>query len=396
MKILDRYVLVSFLKNYLISFMVLVGMYVVLDMVFNFDELANLKTKSADSGFESVLSSIGGIADFYAHQTFLFFVHLSGIIPVVAAAFTLMRLSRFNELTAVLAAGVPLLRVAMPIIIAGVIVNGLMIADQEIVIPRIMHKLTRDHDELTRSDAKTFDIRGMQDSDGALLYSGRFTPPAQGRPATMEVVDIIQRAEVERPTRDAQGNPTTRKVREVAAHISADKAVWDPAAEAWVLTNGLRVTNLGETEEPSRTEPVEVYKSNVTPEEVALYHSGKWVELLSTSRIDELIARPGSYGQASLMRVKHARFTMPVMNVILLLLAIPCVLTREPGTLKTAATKCLILTGLGMGSIFLSQQLAGQPPSDPQWQQLWPVLMAWVPIFIFFPIAVILLERVKT
>jgi lipopolysaccharide export system permease protein len=162
MKILDRYVLVSFLKNYLISFMVLVGMYVVLDMVFNFDELANLKTKTAgDSGFESVLTSIGSIADFYFHQAFLFFVHLSGIIPVVAAAFTLMRLSRFNELTAVLAAGVPLLRVAMPIIIAGVIVNGLMIADQEIVIPRIMHKLTRDHDELTRSDAKTFDIRGM-------------------------------------------------------------------------------------------------------------------------------------------------------------------------------------------------------------------------------------------
>jgi lipopolysaccharide export system permease protein len=396
MKILDRYVLVSFLKNYLISFMVLVGMYVVLDMVFNFDELANLKTKSADSGFESVLSSIGNIADFYAHQAFLFFVHLSGIIPVVAAAFTLMRLSRFNELTAVLAAGVPLLRVAMPIIIAGVIVNGLMIADQEIVIPRIMHKLTRDHDDLTRSDAKAFDIRGMQDNYGALLYAGRFTPPAEGRAATMEVVDIIERAEVDRPARDAQGNPTTRKVREAAAHISADKAVWHPPAEAWVLTNGLRVTNLGETEEPSHTEPVDVYKSNVTPEEVALYHSGKWVELLSTSRIDELIARPGSYGQASLMRVKHWRFTMPVMNVILLLLAIPCVLTREPGTLKTAATKCLILTGLGMGSIFLSQQLAGQPPSDPQWQQLWPVLMAWLPIFVFFPIGVFLLDRVKT
>jgi lipopolysaccharide export system permease protein len=396
MKILDRYVLVSFLKNYLISFMVLVGMYVVLDMVFNFDELANLKTKSAENGVQSVLSSILGIADFYAHQAFLFFIHLSGIIPVVAAAFTLMRLSRFNELTAVLAAGVPLLRVAMPIIIAGVIVNGLMIADQEIVIPRIMHKLTRDHDDLTRSDAKTFDIRGMQDSEGALLYAGRFTPAAHGRPATMEIVDVIERAEVERPTRDAQGNPTTRKVREVAAHVSADKGVWDPAAEAWVLTNGLRVTNLGETEEPSTTEAVDVYKSNVTPEEVALYHSGKWVELLSTSRIDQLIARPGSYGQASLMRVKHGRFTMPVMNVILLLLAIPCVLTREPGTLKTAATKCLILTGLGMGSIFLSQQLAGQPPADPGWQQLWPVLMAWLPIFVFFPIAVFLLDRVKT
>ena len=39
MKILDRYVISTFLKNYLIAFFVLIGMYVTLDMVFNFDEL---------------------------------------------------------------------------------------------------------------------------------------------------------------------------------------------------------------------------------------------------------------------------------------------------------------------------------------------------------------------
>ena len=39
MKILDRYVLTTFIKNYLISFMVLIGLYVVLHMMFNFDEL---------------------------------------------------------------------------------------------------------------------------------------------------------------------------------------------------------------------------------------------------------------------------------------------------------------------------------------------------------------------
>src|ERR671916_1017399 len=162
MKILDRYVLVSFLKNYLISFMVLVGMYVVLDMVFNFDELANLKTKTAgDSGFESVLASIGSIADFYLHQSFLFFVHLSGIIPVVAAAFTLMRLSRFNELTAVLASGVPLLRVAMPIILAGVTLNALVILNQELVIPNISDKLSRDRDEMHGGRGEQFPIRAM-------------------------------------------------------------------------------------------------------------------------------------------------------------------------------------------------------------------------------------------
>ena len=51
------------------------------------------------------------------------------------------------------------------------------------------------------------------------------------------------------------------------------------------------------------------------------------------------------------------------MNVILLLLAIPCVLTPRAGPLKAAATKWLILMGIAMGSIFLSQQFAGTPPS---------------------------------
>ncbi len=45
MKILDRYVILSFLRNYLISFLVLVGMYVVLDMMFNIDELAEVREK---------------------------------------------------------------------------------------------------------------------------------------------------------------------------------------------------------------------------------------------------------------------------------------------------------------------------------------------------------------
>src|ERR1700733_12805639 len=113
MKIIDRYVLVTFIKNYFISFMVLIGMYIALDMVFNF---ANLTQSSKQTGLQiSFWRILYDIVDFYFYQTFVFFVHLSGVIAVVAAAFTLMRLSRFNEMTALLAAGTPLLRVALSI-----------------------------------------------------------------------------------------------------------------------------------------------------------------------------------------------------------------------------------------------------------------------------------------
>ena len=85
MKIIDRYVITNFVANYCISFMVLVGLYVALDMVFNFNNL--VKFQSDASTISTVIDSLRDMADYYFYQCFLFFTQLSGIIPVVAAAF---------------------------------------------------------------------------------------------------------------------------------------------------------------------------------------------------------------------------------------------------------------------------------------------------------------------
>ena len=379
MRIIDRYVFFSFLRNYLISFMVLIGMYVVLDMVFHFDELVEVEAAAEQDALKNTLGMLWNILDYYFYQSFLFFVHLSGIIPVVAAAFTLLRLSRFGELTALLAAGVPLLRVAAPIIIASVVLNALLIVDQELVIPAMVPKLSRSHDEMHRG-VKHFAVQAVQDADNALLYAARYLPPgAQGRSAaTMLDVDVLERNE--------------RLV--TSAKITATKAEWDPRAEAWRLEGGTRLGQLLPDQRPVRY-AIDVWKTSITPQEIDLYRNTDFVELLSTERINELLERPKSFGAANLQRVKHSRFTQPIMNVILLLLAIPCVLTREPGKLKQGATICLALMGLAMGSIFLCQQIANTPP-NPAIAAQWPAIMAWVPIFVFGPLSVFLLDRIKT
>jgi lipopolysaccharide export system permease protein len=385
MKILDRYVLWSFIKNYLISFMVLIGLYIVLDMVFNFDELAEVKSTTGSGGLDAVLATVSAVADYYWHQSFLFFLQLSGIIPVVAAAFTLMRMSRFNELTAVLAAGVPLLRVATPIILCGVIINFVLLPiDQELLVPGMIPKLTRKHDELQQSGVKSYPLKMMQDERHGLVNAGRYYPPSDDgkTPARMEILDVIER--------DEHGD--------IVGHLMADAAEWDAGRSEWKLTTGSRVANLRQDQTPTPEQPVEVWHTTaVTPEEIALFRSGDFVELLSTERINELLQRPKSYGTIALLRVKHFRWSQMLINIVLLLLAIPCVLTREPGTLKLAATKALILTGLCMASIFLSRQLAGNPPvPGASWANHWPLIMAWVPIFLFLPLAIFLLDRTHT
>jgi lipopolysaccharide export LptBFGC system permease protein LptF len=454
MKILDRYVLLTFIKNYLISLMVLLGLYVVLDMVFNFDELAeagqktqlvatvrevtqtggqihaNLTlgrndTAAVGSEFKildvnsktignltvetstgrdlrgivrnavpntihrglnavapgpaaSTWSVFGSILSYYYHQSFLFFVQLSGVIPVVAAAFTLIRMSRFNELTAILAAGVPLLRVSMPIVYAGVVFNFILLPiTQELVIPGMIPELTRKHDELEDTSAKTFPIRAMQDDNNSLLNAGKYSPADEKHPAHFDVVDIIER------NADMQ----------VSGHITADSADYDPENLQWILVNGQRITGLGPNEKRSSAIPVATWKTSISPDEIALYRSGDFVELLSTEKINELLQRPKSYGTNALLRVKHFRWSQLLVNIVLLLLAIPCVLTREPGTLKVDVIKCVILTGVCMASIFIARQIAGNPPPGDTWRQQWPLIMAWVPIFIFLPLAIYLLDQ---
>jgi lipopolysaccharide export system permease protein len=328
----------------------------------------------------SVVVLLGSIANYYFFQTFRIFVHLSGIIPIVAAAFTLIRLARFNELTASLAAGVPLLRTAMPIIIAAMVLNVLLVVDQELIIPGMIPKLTRKHDEISQTGAKAFSVRAMQDEDNGLLCAGRYYPPTEQTQAWMEQIDVIEVDEGFMPE----------------AHIVADRADWDPRAKEWKLQNGRRITGLLPNSVKPVEEPCDVYRTSITPDEIALYRSGEFVELLPSSRIKKLLERPKSYGTTDLQRVKHARFTQPLMNVILLLLAIPCLLNREPGTIKQGIFVCALLCAACLSVIFLSYQLAGQPPAGTQWADKWPAIMTWVPIIVFGPIAVFLLDRVKT
>jgi len=377
MRILDRYILITFLKNYLISFMVLIGLYVVLDMVINFDELVRIQPAANATGLQSILAVAWDIGDYYFFQIFPIYALLSGIIAVVAAAFTLMRLSRFNELVAILAAGVPLLRVVMPIIIAGAILSGLVIVDNELIIPNIIPQLQRDRKEAGRIINKTFPVWSMRDEQGRLLTAALYHS-GPGNP-TMDQVSII--------TTDDQFQPISL--------LTADLATWNPDARQWELSpDATLTTGLLPNQQLHKDHSVETYQSNITPVEITLYRSREFVRLLSTNKINELLQQKQSYGLTELLKVKHSRFTQPIMNIILLLLAIPTVLTREPGKLKSGAIKCVILTGLAMGSAFLASQLS--PPADSPWAMQWPALLAWLPVFLFGPLSIYLLDRVKS
>lgn len=376
--IIDRYVLGEFVKNYLISLMVLVGMYIALDMVFNFGNLTQALPWAENF---TIWRMISDIADFYFYKAFFFFVQLSGMIAVVAAAFTVVRLSRLNEMTALLAAGTPLIRIAMPIIVAGVVLNVILLPiDQEVIIPQMIPKLMRDHGDVHESSVKTYPVNMMEDPVGGLFNAAAYSPPRKYSPAKIEYLDVIER--------DAEFQPVS--------HLYADEAVWNTALKRWDLTNGFSVPIAAPVDQVklAQATPRTYYKTQMTPDEIALNLGKGYIELLPLQKINQLLSL-NRYGTLDLLRAKHLRVAQWLLNVFLLLLAISTVLTREPGRLKSSAAKCLVLTGLCMGSVFVTYQMAASPP-DPQLTNLWPALMAWVPIFIFGPLSILLMSRVKS
>lgn len=379
MRIIDRYVILAFLKNYLITFVVLIGLYIVLDMVFKFDELVKVQGANAvaQSGSLDVLYRI---VDYYFYQGFLIFTNLAPVLPGVAASFTLIRMSRSNELVALLAAGVPLLRVAMPVILAAVMLISLVIINQELIIPNMIPQLLRKPDQVSIESQPGKPIEGMREADrNNVLFAARYKAPTSTYPATMDVMDVMMR--------DDQG--------QVYAHLSADKAQWDNARRCWVLTNGLIVANLSPRTPAAPPSPVAEYRTNIDPAEIQLYRNASTVELLSTNTINTMLAQSRAYGTIDLMRVKHSRWAQIPLNIILLLLAIPAVLARAPGNLWIGASKSLVLTALCMGMVFICQSMADRPP-DLAWADRWTAVMAWLPIFIFGPLSVYLLDKIET
>ena len=84
----------------------------------------------------------------------------------------------------------------------------------------------------------------------------------------------------------------------------------------------------------------------------------------------------------------HLHFTQPLMNIIMLLIGIPFLLTREPNKLVINMFYCTAISGIIFVATFVIFQLGGT--------QINPLLAAWLPVLIFGPFALVMLDTIKT
>lgn len=177
--------------------------------------------------------------------------------------------------------------------------------------------------------------------------------------------------------------------------INCPRAVWVESEKAWQLQSPSIVSLVagGDTSfrapQPQRAESLRV-RSELTPREIVLRNSSKrWMQFMSTADLREYSQSRDPSAINSARSLMHIRFTQPIINMILLLLGTPFALTRAPVNLLRGMVRCVLTSGLCFICAFVCQQISGDQPS-------WAVIAAWMPAILFGPVAVLMLDSVKT
>lgn len=109
---IDRYVARLFVLSYLTAFLLVVGLFLILDMATNLDEYIEA---DADGNSPPAIK----VVQFYALQLPFLYLEMSPFVTLIAGLFTAARLSRVNEIVAVLGAGVSSRRLLAPVLACG-------------------------------------------------------------------------------------------------------------------------------------------------------------------------------------------------------------------------------------------------------------------------------------
>ena len=286
-----------------------------------------------------------------------------------AAAFTLGLMLRNNELTALIAAGMPLQRLAVPLVFCSILLVGAWMANRELLLPSLAHKVARSHNDIVGQH--TVGVSCVRDENDAILTANGFTP----RDGRLEKVYIIEPAQHGRHL------------------VQADAATYDYERRTWRLERGVRKTMQDPTKAQGfdvaiKPQYVDEFAFTLTPEELVLRRNAQWADLLSLRQLNSLLKSHNLANRAAVDMSRHIRLTQPLIQWVLLLLAIPFFLIREPSNVMGAGGKALLLTG----AFFLISFIAHSIVKD----ESYAALVAWIPILVFGPLAVVQLANVKT
>ncbi len=381
MLILHRYLLRQFLQIFMICFCSLDGLYVVIDAFSNLEEFISYGDKHG-GGTMLIMGR------YYAYRSLSFFDMTSGIVALIAAMFTFALFQRYNELTALLAAGIPKWRIVKPVIVAVGLISIAAALSREFVIPAIRDQLSGDAHDLggerakdmhpKRDDTTDILIRGKQTvaKDRSITSPSFLLPPALGASFKQ-----LQAAHAFYLPADAQ-HPGGYLLKGLTSPHNLTKSPSLPAVGPQVLLT---------PKDYSWLAPDECFVTSEITFEL-LVGSDNWRQYASFLELTRGLHNPSLGLGADVAVAIHSRLLQPISDMVLLFLGLPLVLKRGNRNMFVAIGLCLVVV-VAFLLVSLSAQYLGSSYLIPGgWG---PALGAWLPLMIFVPLAVAMSEPLR-
>lgn len=377
MTILDRYLLMLFLRTFLVCFLSFTGLYVVIHLFSNLDELSAL---SEESSWPQLMT------DFYGPRIAEMFGKTAPVLALVAGIFSISILQRNRELTAIEAGGITKQRALRSILVAGLIIIGLTVANRELLIPNYKDRLVRtpqnwhDRGKVTMNPRE--DLRTGMKFRGKEFFVGE---------------KKITEANVQLPLAISTAVP----------RIAANTATLIPANEVHpqgVLFEGVtlpvvmtKIDSILFEQQPlvyspknfPWLEPDQCFIAvKMDADEIAF--GKKMAQYRPTSEMIAALKKPKrQFGQSEEVSV-HARLLRPILDISLLLLGLPMIVANSERNLFVSAGFGFLI----VGSVFLvdaaCQGLGSYRLIEPA------ALAAWLPLIIFVPLSVLSMRKLKS
>jgi len=353
----DRYLLKRYFHTFGVCFVAALGVFFVFDAFTNADEFL----KASPDG--TIWPVVRRMTVYYCCQSSLLLSLVGHILCVLAVMVVLVILQRSGELHPVLAAGVPLYRAVVPLVVGALLVNLTIMVNQECVLPMVAPVLQTPRG---REVEQGIDVRPSLDFATHILVSARRVFP---RAKTLEHAEFVL------PVPDVVTRLTTLKAQR-AKYVSrgpANLSGWlllglDPRPGQLPLSDtGRRVVRRG-------TRPGTLFVvSGVTPDQLS--EKAGNARYLSTPDLLRRVRNPSQATRSAHEQALalHARLTRPLLNIAAVFLTVPFLVRRESrglvANLAVAGAVMVVLLGGGEACMYLAS-----------FQVMSPDLAAWSPV----------------
>jgi len=353
----DRYVLGKFLHTYAILFVSTYGLFVVIDGFTNLDGFQ----EDASGPIQVVIDMLTR----YLYQASSFFNMIGAILGVVSTMIVFALLQKHSEIHPMLAAGVPVFRLLLPALIGMAILNGLLIMNQELIIPHIAQELSaprsknkslvRQVDPVLDTNTLVFIGKGELLVNQEQLKNAVFSLPMPKVADKHLGIKVESARYVHANERHQAGwllEGLQPSVEEILPHITPAghkivKAL--PEGKGLFVTTSLSFLEL------------------TNPNQSSQYFST--VDLIRRLNIPN----SNTLAQRKQKMLLHTRITAPLLNLLAIMVAIPLVLRKESrGLVGNLAICGLVLTALLAvmhGATYLGNSRLIEPD-----------LAAWLPV----------------